>query len=86
MKTRILGIVSLIVRWTKKVLNIHKLTDAEREYIKSRHRCPICGTLVGCDSLGNTGAFSTKVFYKHLVQCRRLNRVKPGRIRYEEER
>ena len=86
MKLSLKMILLRVIRLWKRVLRVPTPSDAQIEYTKSRHRCPICGTLVGCDSSGNTWPFSTKMFYKHLVQCRRLNRVKTGRIRYEEER
>lgn len=56
-----------------------------REYIKSRFRCPICGTLVGCSEQGKIGMFSVKAFHRHVRNCREAARVKPGRIRYEND-
>jgi aminopeptidase C len=55
------------------------------EYIKSCFRCPICGKLVGCSADGKTGILSIKSFNLHVRLCRKVSRVKPGRIRYTDE-
>ncbi len=54
----------------------------DKEYLKSKFRCPICGTLVGCSEDGKIGLFSTKAFARHVANCRRHNQGKTGRVRY----
>jgi hypothetical protein len=57
----------------------------DKEYLKSKYRCPICGTLVGCNEDGKLGMFSAKAFSRHIANCRRHNQGKTGRVRYDSE-
>lgn len=56
----------------------------QKEFIKSKFRCPLCGNLAGCDADGNTSQISDHIFREHVDRCRSQNRVKPGRIRYSD--
>lgn len=60
-------------------------TEQEREYVKSRFRCPICGTLIGCSEDGKVAIFGIKAFRRHVKNCRNSSRVKSGKIRYNDE-
>jgi hypothetical protein len=57
----------------------------ETEYLKSQFRCPICGALIGCKNITDNVECSIEEFHNHVKQCRDESRVKPGRIRYENE-
>lgn len=60
-------------------------TDANKEYLKSQFRCPICGILFGCKNVEENIECDAEEFQQHVHQCREESRVKPGRIRYENE-
>lgn len=45
-----------------------------KEYIKSRFRCPCCGKLVGCTESGQLGIYSLKIFQEHVEKCRKIPR------------
>lgn len=64
---------------------MEKDNSQDKEYTKSRFRCPICGTLVGCSKDGKPGMFGEKAFHRHVDNCRKNARVKPGKIRYEND-
>lgn len=63
---------------------MEKESTHNNEYERSKHRCPICGTVIGCLSEGEHVVCSLTEFQQHVAKCREANRVKPGRIRYEE--
>jgi len=53
----------------------------ETSYIKSLHYCPMCGQVIGCGD----GHCNSKEFLLHIAKCRETNRVKPGRLRYNND-
>jgi hypothetical protein len=45
-----------------------------KEYTKSRFRCPCCGKLAGCTEDGKVGIYSLKIFHEHVEKCRNTPR------------
>jgi hypothetical protein len=56
--------------------------EFNNEYLKSLHRCPICGELIGCKEEDDIARCSAEVFQDHVLNCRDRSRVKTGRLRY----
>lgn len=54
----------------------------EHAYLKSLHRCPVCGGIVGCVEDGTNLLCSLEAFRNHVAICREADRKNPGRIRY----
>jgi hypothetical protein len=54
--------------------------EKDSEYLKSLHRCPICGGLIGCKE----NDCDMDEFRAHVGQCRETNRVKPLKERRRE--
>jgi hypothetical protein len=54
--------------------------EKDSEYLKSLHRCPICGGLIGCEE-GDCNINELRV---HILLCREANRVKPLKERHRE--
>jgi hypothetical protein len=54
--------------------------DKDTEYLKSLHRCPICGELIGCKDKN----CDTDELKAHIPLCREANRVKPLKERHRE--
>ena len=56
----------------------------EQAYLKSLHRCPVCGETVGCVEDGTNLLCSLEAFRNHVAVCREKQRGQAGRTRYEE--
>jgi len=52
----------------------------EEAYLKSLHRCPICGETVGCVSDGNNLLCSLEAFRNHVAVCRMNTKGKNGKV------
>jgi hypothetical protein len=61
------------------------IPDTNNEYLKSQFRCPICGILFGFKNTEGDIECNVEVLRQHVKQCREGSRVKPGRIRYDDE-
>lgn len=57
----------------------------EQAYLKSLHRCPICGETVGCVPDGDNLLCSLEAFRNHVAVCRMKAGGKTGRVRYEPD-
>ena len=57
----------------------------EQAYLKSLHRCPICGEIVGCVTDGDNLLCSLEMFRNHVAICRTKAEGKTGRVRYEPD-
>jgi hypothetical protein len=64
---------------------MHKPDPFDREYLKSKFRCPICGQLAGCTKDGKINPLSTKKFHLHVDKCRRTHGVKPDGVVNKDE-
>jgi hypothetical protein len=52
----------------------------EKEYLKSLHKCVICGEIVGCVEDGTNLLCSLEAFRNHVAVCREKSRGKTGRV------
>lgn len=52
----------------------------EREYLRSLHRCPLCGKVVGLVDDGENLLISTEKFSLHVAVCREKAKGKTGKV------
>ena len=57
----------------------------DKEYLRSLHRCPICGEVIGCIAVEHEVMCSTEQFREHILMCRMKNQGKTGVLRYGEK-